>query len=154
MSELVTIASETSLLQANLLRSRLEADGIECFLYGETLASVVGSPSTLANEISIQVRSFDAEHARHILQELNTPCYDEDEDKDGARRKPGVAIQLARILFVGALMLEIAFLIFGVTENWMAGVFAGALVGAVAAALAYQYSARPRRGSRNNHQAH
>ncbi len=75
--ELVTIAHEFSPLKANLMRTRLEADGIECFLQGETLTGVIGSLSYASaswnhpeGNIALQVSEFDAERARNNLREI------------------------------------------------------------------------------------
>ena len=75
--ELVTIAHEFSPLKANLMRTRLEADGIECFLQGETLTGVVGSLSYASaswnhpeGNITLRVHSEDSARATEILSEF------------------------------------------------------------------------------------
>lgn len=85
--ELVAIAHEFSPLRANLLRTRLEAEGIECFLSGETLTSVVGSLSYAAaswshpeGNITLRVRADDEALAREVL---NSQEWDSQDDSVG-----------------------------------------------------------------------
>jgi len=78
-TELVTIAHEFSPLTANMMRTRLEADGINCFLKGETLTGVVGSLSYVSaswehpeGNITLQVHAENSVRAREILAELES----------------------------------------------------------------------------------
>ena len=120
--ELVTVAREISALNANLVRSRLEADGIFCFMAGETLASVVGSPSSMGNEISIQVQAFDAVRARRILREIKAePREDEDERKIKAKHD----VKVVRVAMIGGTVLYITLQVGVATSNWMTAVLAG-----------------------------
>ena len=125
---MVTVAREISALNANLVRSRLEADGIFCFMTGETLASVVGSPSSIGNEISIQVQAFDAVRARRILREIREAPRDDDEDEKWVKNQPNLAVQVVRGLLLGGAIWCAAMWTFGVTNNATAAAFAGAFV--------------------------
>lgn len=134
--ELVTVAREISALNANLVRLRLEADGIRCFMAGEILASVVGSPSSMGNEISIQVQAFDAAAARRILREIREAPRDDEEDEKWVKSQPNLAVKVVRGLLVGGAVGGAigcaAVRMFGVTNNAMlaanAGVFVVALI--------------------------
>ncbi len=141
--ELVTIAYEFSPLKANLIRTRLEADGIECFLAGETLTSVVGSFSHAAaswehpeGNIAIQVRASDADEARAILQELEVPREDgsdeDDSDEDGEVVKETRLADLFFRLFISAWLSYVAFAATGAVVGGFWGSFdrtAGTLAG-------------------------
>ena len=135
--ELVAIAYEFSPLKANLIRSRLEADGIECFLSGETLASVAGPFSHVAaswehpgGNIEIRVRASAAAAAKAILQEIESVPAD-DEDEIFVARKPSFGLQLFRVFLLGWLAFALTMFISGATENRWLGIFVGvvALVG-------------------------
>jgi len=136
--ELVTIAHEFSPLKANLMRTRLEADGIMCFIYGETLASVVGSPSSMGNEILIQVQSFDAIQARQILQEVE----DSPRDKDEYLVKPKTKYeaQTTRAALIVAAVCYITWQVGGATGNWATGVLVGSITLAILLALTFRKS--------------
>lgn len=145
--ELVAIAYEFSPLKANLIRTRLEADGIECFLSGETLTSVVGSFSHAAaswehpeGNIAIQVRASDAVAARAVLQELEAVHGDDDDEDEDALIASGThpAVVLLRLFVVTWLSLGAMIFIGGVTDNWWLGGFAGILVFAGLSILAFK----------------
>lgn len=134
--ELVAIAYEFSPLKANLIRTRLEADGIECFLAGETLTSVVGSFSNAAaswehpeGNIAIQVRASEADEARAILQELEAVYGDdddEDEDED-AKIPDGIrpAVLFFRLFVISWLSFIVVLTIGGRTDSLLFGALAG-----------------------------
>jgi len=124
--ELVTIAREISALKANLMRTRLEADGIECFLAGETLASVVGSPSYIGVSIDVQVPAFDAMRARKILHEIESAPRDEANELWPAAT-PNIALEFLRALINGALIFYATIWVYGATQNWWLGAAAGAI---------------------------
>lgn len=135
--ELVAIAYEFSPLKANLIRTRLEADGIECFLSGETLTSVVGSFSNAAanwshpeGNIAIQVRGADAEAARAILQELQEAPVTAD-GEEWLATGPSPALVLFRLLVVAWLSFAAAVFCAGAINNWWLGgaLGVGAFVG-------------------------
>lgn len=74
-TDLVTITTRLSSLEANIIRTRLEADGISCHLEGEVLAGVAGpmsrfntSPDNPLGEIAIQVPPHQLQRAREILE--------------------------------------------------------------------------------------
>jgi len=64
---LVTVGRFLSPIDAELARSRLEADGIGAVIQGAGLGSVL--PATPFTEMLLQVRADDAERAREILAE-------------------------------------------------------------------------------------
>ena len=131
--ELVAIAYEFSPLKANLIRTRLEADGIECFLSGETVTSVVGPFSHAAaswqhpeGNIAIQVRASDAVEARALLLELQAvPDDDDDDDELRIPSGPSPILILFRLLVVGWLSVLIAGVVSSPTNSWLLGMLVG-----------------------------
>jgi hypothetical protein len=78
MPETTCIAREATELQAEILRGRLEADGIEAWLRGAGVASTAGAINDLntswANPlggVEIWVHTSDADEARAILKEVH-----------------------------------------------------------------------------------
>jgi hypothetical protein len=97
---LVTVASFGTPLQANILASRLEADGVQCFLAD---AETIGLHGLLANAVGgvkIQVRESDGPRAAAILRE-NSPSATRPCPRCGSRdvRRKGLSL-LAGILAV------------------------------------------------------
>lgn len=131
--ELVTIAYEFSPLKANMMRTRLEADGIDCFIYGETLASVVGSASYASGSwdhpqgnIQVQVPLLQAGRARELLREIeSTPL---DDDEEWPREAPSRAIRLFRVCISGAVSFYAGLSIAAISNIWWIGVFAGVMI--------------------------
>jgi hypothetical protein len=66
--ELITIGRFNRLMDAYLVASRIESEGIECFLPGETLAKSSNNHFTRTSKINLQVRKEDATKALKILQ--------------------------------------------------------------------------------------
>ncbi len=67
---LVTVATSFSLIQARLLRGKLEASGIECFLANEMIALVDLPISNLSGGVRLQVRESDFDEALGIIRAL------------------------------------------------------------------------------------
>ena len=65
--ELVTVARFIDPVAAEFARSRLEADGLACFLQGIGLGSLL--PTATVFPILLQVRAADAARAAEILAE-------------------------------------------------------------------------------------
>lgn len=73
---LVTIASFAYPIEANLAKTRLEAEGIDCVLTNEHFASMGWAWSLAIGGVGLQVRESDAERAAEILES-------EPDDEDG-----------------------------------------------------------------------
>ena len=70
---LVTVASFDTPLRANILASRLEAEGVQCFIAD---AETIGLHALLANAVGgvkIQVRESDGPKAAAIVRENSSP---------------------------------------------------------------------------------
>lgn len=74
---LVTVGRFIDPVSAELARSRLEADGLICFLQGIGLGSLL--PTATLYPILLQVRAADAGRAAEILAELPAPGLPSDE---------------------------------------------------------------------------
>jgi hypothetical protein len=75
--EFVTIGRFNRLLDAYLIASKIESEGIECFLPGETLAKSSNNRFTRTSKIKLQVKREDATKA---LQILNAEPFDTFDD--------------------------------------------------------------------------
>jgi|ERR1017187_3133690 DNA-directed RNA polymerase subunit RPC12/RpoP len=69
----ITIASYPEPLEANLMRSKLLSEDIECILLDENLISVQPFYSNAIGGIRLQVHEDDAMRAKEILDESNKP---------------------------------------------------------------------------------
>jgi len=65
--ELTTIGKFNRLMDAYLIASRIESEGIECFLPGSMLAESLGGRFDASSEIKLQVRKKDVDKALKIL---------------------------------------------------------------------------------------
>ena len=69
--QLVTVARLPDPMAAELARSRLEADGLTCFVIGGGFGSLL--PTATMYPILLQVRAAEASRAREILEERPGP---------------------------------------------------------------------------------
>jgi len=67
----ITIASYPEPMEANLMRSKLLSEGIECVLLDEILISVQPFYSNAIGGIKLQVHQDEAEKAREVINESN-----------------------------------------------------------------------------------
>src|SRR5262245_32710974 len=121
---LVTIASFNTPLQANILASRLEADGVECFIAD---AETIGVHGLLAGAVGggkIQVRASDGARAAAILR-ANTSrtdappcpaCGSRDVERKGLSVLAGALIVLT--LGVMALFFPVVWTCRGCRHRW------------------------------------
>ncbi len=65
--ELITIGRFNRLLDAYLIASRIESEGIECFLPDKSFAKPLNNHFIGTSEIKLQVRKEDATRALRIL---------------------------------------------------------------------------------------
>lgn len=86
---LVTIGRFIDPIAAEFARSRLESDGLTCFIQGGGLGSLL--PTATVFPILLQVRVVDADRAAEILAEAPVPAsVAEKEEPDGAERSGSV----------------------------------------------------------------
>ncbi|MBV9865417.1 MAG: DUF2007 domain-containing protein [Abitibacteriaceae bacterium] len=65
---LVTIASFTTPLEAHMVRSLLESEGIESLVFNEQIAGVHLPLAAATGGVQVQVLESDADRAREILE--------------------------------------------------------------------------------------
>jgi len=79
MSDLVTVSAFESLPQAQLVRSLLEAEGIQAMVIGQDMVS---ADAFLAfypdNRVRVQVLKSDKERAMAVLEKANLPVLSKD----------------------------------------------------------------------------
>ena len=63
--DLVTVYTVTNPIEGEVIKNALEAEGIRCFLEGESQAAEVGVP---AFEIKVQVPAADAAQAAEFIR--------------------------------------------------------------------------------------
>ncbi|HEX8550904.1 MAG TPA: DUF2007 domain-containing protein [Abditibacteriaceae bacterium] len=80
MPETVIVASFPTELEAEILRGRLEADGIEAWLRGARVASTLGAVSEFniswnnpLGGVEVWVRAEDADEAKLVLRAIHPP---------------------------------------------------------------------------------
>ena len=147
-ARLVTVAREISSLNANIIRSRLEAEGIQCFVSGEKVSSVVGLPANVGAFIDVQVLDFDAARAQSILQEIAEAPRDEDLDETdenpACARSVYSVSNFPRLSFVFLICFNVVLtgILSGLTtNNWILGLLGGVLGGVIAGIIALGFFA-------------
>ncbi len=78
--ELITIARFDNIHDAYLIRSKLESEGIECFIPDEMLAKTTFTSLAGEGGIRLQVREKDAADAMEILNEEPTETFTDEEE--------------------------------------------------------------------------
>lgn len=68
-STTVEVYTSTQVVDVHIVKTRLESEGIECFVTGETLNQVFGGVQGITQGVSLMVRESDAETALHILRD-------------------------------------------------------------------------------------
>ena len=121
---LVTIASFNTPLEANILASRLEADGVQCFLAEAETIGVHGLLAGAVGGVKIQVRVSDSSRAGAILR-ANTqrseapPC-----PRCGSRevRRKGLSVLAGALMVltlgVMALFFPVVWICAGCNHRW------------------------------------
>lgn len=68
-------------MEAHILKSKLESEGILCFLQDENIVSLNPLYNYAVGGIKLNIRSTDIEQVKHILEEIeNSPNLDEEEE--------------------------------------------------------------------------
>ena len=69
MAKLITIASFINIIDAQLLRARLESSGIKCFIADENTVAINWLYSNFIGGVKVQVLEKDLEKAKEIFEE-------------------------------------------------------------------------------------
>jgi hypothetical protein len=78
--DLITIARFNHIHDAYLIRSKLESEGIECFIPDEMLAKTTFTSLGVEGGIRLKVRERDAAEALEILNEEPTETFTDGEE--------------------------------------------------------------------------
>jgi hypothetical protein len=131
VSEWVTVETAPTAPLAEIVRGRLQADGIESVLRGDRVASTAGPITELNTSwsnplggVEVRVRQEDATEARELLRALR-----DDDIEDQEPRKPSVA----RLIFQFIAALWVA----GVGFYLGAGATGNTAVGAICALVVF-----------------
>ena len=86
VEKLVTIATYSNPIEANLAKLKLASEDIDCFLAGEHAVAVYGG---IVGEVKLQVRQSDVEKAKEVLSRPPDETEPEDiEDEDSTQEPP------------------------------------------------------------------
>jgi hypothetical protein len=78
--DLITIARFNRLMEAYMLKSRLESEGIECYIPDEMLAKSIHNYPIGMSQIRLQVKKEDTPKALEILNEEPTETLKDEEE--------------------------------------------------------------------------
>ena len=79
--ELVTIKTFDNAIDVHILRSRLEAEGITCFIFDEHIVSVNPLYNIGVGGIKLKVRADELQIALEVLKDIHDTPYTDDTDK-------------------------------------------------------------------------
>ena len=71
--DLVTVKVFNESMQAHILKSKLESEGVECWLIDEHSVSVQPWASLALGGVKLKIRSDDVEKVKQILKEIDEP---------------------------------------------------------------------------------
>lgn len=79
--KLVTLKTFENSIEANLLRSKLESEGILCFLFDENMVSLNPLYNITLGGIKLKIREADAQKALQIIEEVETTPFTDEQDR-------------------------------------------------------------------------
>ncbi|MRJ08427.1 hypothetical protein EQP59_01395 [Ornithobacterium rhinotracheale] len=68
MSELITLMTFTNDFEAEVVRARLEAEGVSAYLFNENSVYTLGFTIGNSGEIQLKIKAKDLDKAKHILE--------------------------------------------------------------------------------------
>jgi DNA-directed RNA polymerase subunit RPC12/RpoP len=75
---LVTLKTTETSVEAHIIRSKLESEGIACYIFDENMVTMNALYNNAVKGIKIKVNDFDVELAQQVLDTVqNTPLLDE-----------------------------------------------------------------------------
>jgi hypothetical protein len=80
--ELVTLNTFTSIFEANMFRSKLESEGIECFIDDENIGSMNFLYGSAVGGVKLKVRKSDYDKARKVLEESGQTIVEVEEEQN------------------------------------------------------------------------
>jgi hypothetical protein len=66
-NDLVTVATASTPIEANIMKSKLESEGLTCFVADQNMVSINPLYSNAVGGVRVQVRQGDFEKAKEIL---------------------------------------------------------------------------------------
>jgi hypothetical protein len=76
-SEIVVFREFDNTIEANIIKAKLDAYGIPCFLTEENLANLYPGQQNMFLPVRLHLFQKDAEHARHVLVESTMSVHDD-----------------------------------------------------------------------------
>ncbi|GAA0194794.1 hypothetical protein GCM10009122_58580 [Fulvivirga kasyanovii] len=78
---LITLKTFDNSIEANLLRSKLESEGVLCFLFDENMVSLNPLYNLTLGGIKLKIREADAQKALQIIEEVETTPFTDEQDR-------------------------------------------------------------------------
>jgi DNA-directed RNA polymerase subunit RPC12/RpoP len=75
----VTVKTFDNAIDAHLLRSKLESEGIECFLFDENTVSINPLFNIAVDGIKLKIHEKDVEKTKRILKEISETHFTDDD---------------------------------------------------------------------------
>ena len=113
--ELVILNTFTSIFEANLFKSKLESEGIECFIDDENIGSMNFLYGSAVGGVKLKVRKSDYDKARKVLKESGQTTAEVEEEKkdDNSVQKvnSGILLKVIRVLFCIAIVAAVLYML-------------------------------------------
>lgn len=68
MDELITLKTFTNVFEAEVVKGRLESEGVKAYLFNENSVYTLGFTVNEAGEIQLKINAKDLDKAKHILE--------------------------------------------------------------------------------------
>jgi DNA-directed RNA polymerase subunit RPC12/RpoP len=77
--ELITIKTFDNFINAHILKTRLESEGIECYLFDENITTLNPLYNVTVGGIKLKIKNIDQEKVEKIIKEIDSAeIYDEE----------------------------------------------------------------------------
>ncbi|MDX2359613.1 MAG: DUF2007 domain-containing protein [Crocinitomicaceae bacterium] len=80
--ELITLKTFDSAIDAHILKARIEADGIPCYIFDENIVTLDPLLNFAVGGIKLKVDERDIEQSKEILVAINKMPYHDSQEKD------------------------------------------------------------------------
>jgi DNA-directed RNA polymerase subunit RPC12/RpoP len=80
--ELITIKTFDNSIDAHLLKSKLESEGIPCYLFDENMVSINPLYNVTVDGIKLKINAFDKEKVIQIINEIESKNFTNDNDDE------------------------------------------------------------------------
>lgn len=79
--KLITLRTFDNPINAHILKSRLESEGVECFLFDENISTLNLIYAAAVGGVKLNIKSIDIEKANSILSEVDNADLTDDNDE-------------------------------------------------------------------------